>query len=117
MAKLTKREIVSAMLNEPTIVSNADYKAYLENELVLLANKAERAKNASRKPTKAQVENEALKAEMLAYVAENASATIKAVAENFAISSQKATPLMNALVDEGKLVKVVEKRVARYSVA
>ena len=111
--KLTKIEMFENILKGLT---NADEIAFIENEIDLLKRKAERSKNATRKPSKVQVENESLKAEILDYVATVDNATIKAVAEKFDKSSQKITPLMNALVNEGKLTKVVEKRVAKYSI-
>jgi predicted HTH transcriptional regulator len=114
MAKLTKSEMFARIALHLT---DAEEVAFINHEIELLANKAQRAKNASRKPSKVQVENEALKAEIVDYVASNGSVTIKAVAEAFDKSSQKVTPLMNALVEEGKLTKAVEKRVAHYSLA
>lgn len=114
MAKMTKSEMFSRIASHLTDV---DEIAFINHEIELLANKAERAKNATRKPTKVQAENEVLKASILDFVASVGTATIKAVAENFDKSSQKVTPLMNALVEEGKLTKVVEKRVAKYSLA
>ena len=38
--KITKREVINAMLNEVFVQENANYKAYLENELALLEKKS-----------------------------------------------------------------------------
>jgi len=113
MAKMTKSEMFARIASHLTDVEEI---AFINHEIDLLANKAERAKNASRKPSKVQVANEGLKAEMLDYIASVGSVVIKDIASKFDISSQKATPLLNALVDEGKLIKAVEKRVAHYSI-
>ena len=46
---MTKREVITAMLNDSAISANADYVAYLENEIKLLDKKAARAKTAPKK--------------------------------------------------------------------
>ncbi len=37
--KITKREVINALLKEEVILTNEDYKNYLENELRILDNK------------------------------------------------------------------------------
>ena len=69
--KITKREVINAMLNEGFVQENANYKAYLENELALLDKKA-----ANKKATKTQEENVSIKAEIKAVLtAEGATVT------------------------------------------
>lgn len=114
--KVTKRDYFTMI--KSAMADNADIVAFCDHEIELLDAKALRAKNATRKPTKAQLENAALADEIVDYVASAADrVTIKDVADKFDKSSQKVTPIMNGLVDAGKLVKVVEKRKAFYSVA
>ena len=48
--KMTKREVINAMLAVESISANADFKGYLENELALLDKKA-----SNKKATKTQV--------------------------------------------------------------
>jgi predicted HTH transcriptional regulator len=112
MAKITKKEMFERIVARLTDVDEINF---INNEIALLDRKSERAKNATRKPSKVQVANENLKSEILDFMATVDNATIKDVSAKFEISSQKATPLMNALVEDGKLNKVVEKRVAKYS--
>jgi hypothetical protein len=114
--KVTKRDYFEMI--KTAMADNTDVVAFCNREIELLDKKAERAKNATRKPTKTQIANEALANDVYDFVANaGAKVAIKDVADNFAISSQKATPIMNGLVDAGKLVKTVEKRKAFYTVA
>jgi len=112
--KITKSEMFKQIASHLTDVDEINF---INHEIELLANKAERAKNATKKPSKVQIENETLKSEIANFVATNGDTYIKDVVEKFDITSQKATPLMNALVDDGKLAKRVEKRKAIYTVA
>lgn len=80
----------------------------------LEALKAQLAKRngASRKPTKTQKANEGLKDEMVAAISE--PMTAGEVAEHFGISNQKASALLTALVNDGRLVREVVKRKAYF---
>ena len=80
----------------------------------LEALKAQLAKRngASRKPTKTQKANEGLKDEMVAVISE--PMTAGEVAEHFGISNQKASALLTALVNDGRLVREVVKRKAYF---
>ena len=80
----------------------------------LEALKAQLAKRngASRKPTKTQKANEGLKDEMVAFISE--PMTAGDVAEHFGISNQKASALLTALVNDGRLVREVIKRKAYF---
>ena len=101
--KITKRQVITAMLKEEAIVANADYKAYLENELALLDKKS-----ANKKPTKAQEENEGFKTLILEVLtAEGATVSeIQAKNETLAgMSNQKVSALLRALKEEGKVVR------------
>ena len=99
-------------------LTDTDLIAFIDERIAILDRKAEASKNATRKPSKTQVENETLKTDILGFVSNaNGRMTIADVKNAFDLSSQKVTPLMNALVDENKLTKVVEKRVSYYSLA
>ena len=80
----------------------------------------EKKNSAERKPTKAQLANEELKAQIVAVLtAEPATVTdIMGKSEALAaLSNQKVSALVNALVDEGKAVKTVEKRKSYFALA
>ena len=105
--KITKREVINAMLNVATIRENEVFKAYLENELALLDKKA-----SNKKPTKVQTENEVLKEVIVANldtkVGKTVTDLIKSVEELSELSNQKVTALMRQLVLDGKVVKAVD---------
>ena len=72
-------------------------------------------RNASdRKPTKAQVANDALKGEMLVFLADAHTAT--EVADQFGVSNQKASALLTSMVKGGLVERFVEKRKAYFKV-
>jgi hypothetical protein len=115
---MTKREVITAMLNDQTITANADYKAYLENELNLVIKKNTYK---SSKPTKNQVANEALKDQILE-VLKNAEHPMTATEVANAIpeiaSVNKASALLTQLKEDNAIVRTVgAKRKAYFSIA
>lgn len=84
-------------------------------KLTALKAQIEKKNSAERKPTKAQVANDALKGEMLSFLVDAHTAT--EVAENFGISNQKASALLTALVKGGAVERTVDKRKAYFKVA
>lgn len=110
--KMTKRDYFKMAIAE---TNNEELKAFFTREIELLEKKAMRSANALRKPTKTQIANEEIKANILDYLRENTNATISEIKDYFNLTSQKVTPLVNALVTENKATKIVEKRVAYYT--
>ena len=94
---MTKREVITAMLADAAISGNADYVAYLENEIKLLDKKNARAKNA---PKKADQFIDAV-----ANALTGDPMTRDQIAEIVGISPAKAGARLNKLVDAGKAVK------------
>ena len=84
----------------------------------LIESLAKRNAHKSGKPTKKQVENEALKAEILVKMAEvDEPMTAGAIGELFGLTPQKVAPQLNALADAGKVTKTVVKGKPLYAVA
>lgn len=112
---MTKREVITAMLNDQTITANADYKAYLENELNLVIKKNTYK---SSKPTKAQIENENIKDKILE-VLKNAEKPMTAteIANEIGYSVNKASALLTQLKEDNSVVRSVDKRKAYFSIA
>ena len=113
-AKITKKEVVTMMLADERIISNADYKAYLENELKLLTKKAD-----SKKPSKVQVANEGLKATLVEVLVAQAkpvtvSELIKADTRLADFSNQKISALCSSLKKSNLVDKVEDKRKSYY---
>lgn len=114
--KITKMEVIEKMLSEEFIQSNEMYRTFLEHEKELLAKRA-----GAKKPTKTQVENEALKARIVEVIsASEVPMTVTEIisAGALGITNQKATSMVTALVNEGKLVRGIgEKRRTVFSLA
>ena len=112
---MTKRETITAMLNDSYITSNADFKAYLENELNLVIKKNTYK---SSKPTKTQVENEKLKDAMLEVIsnADN-GLTATEIADAIGVSVNKASALLTQLREDNSVVREVIKRKAYFTKA
>ena len=114
--KVTKLQVVERMLATESIVANADFKAYLENEKALLEKKRD-----NKKATKTQTENVAVKALILEVLAEKSGVTITEIQsareELKTLSNQKISALVKQLKDNGKVVKTVEKGKPLFSLA
>lgn len=113
--KITKREVINAMLSEELVKANATYVAYLENELALLEKKAQ-----NKKATKTQTENVGLKATILEVLAQGSGTVTEIQSRNTelkALSNQKVSALIKQLVDEGKVSKSTEGRKSVFALA
>ncbi len=112
---MTKREVITAMLNDQTITANADYKAYLENELNLVIKKNTYK---SSKPTKAQIENENIKDKILEVLkSAEKPMTATEIANEIGYSVNKASALLTQLKEDNSVVRSVDKRKAYFSIA
>jgi Fic family protein len=85
------------------------------NFLVERALKSVRKTNGVRKPTKNQVANEGLKAEIRNALGEGTTATDAGKAVG--ISVQKASALLKQMVDAGEVVKVKDGKATIFKVA
>ena len=114
--KITKREVINAMLAEELVKANATYVAYLENELALLDKKAQ-----NKKATKTQEENVGIKDTILEVLATIEKGTItdiqKANATLSTLSNQKVSSLVRQLVEDKKVVRKEEGKKAYFSLA
>ena len=113
MTKMTERDFLNAVINGDI---NADVIAHANEGIAKLD-----AKNAKRKvtPTKEQIANEGLKADILVALADKPMVASE-VAKVLDVSTQKASALCTLLVKEGKVavadIKVKNKgTVKQYS--
>jgi hypothetical protein len=115
--KMTKREMfeqIKAKLTDENEI------AFIDHELDLLAKK-----NATdRKPTAKQTANEALKAAIMGAMEQDKRYTVselwKAVPElanDDTMSGQRISALVKQLKDEGKILRIEDKRKAYFSLA
>lgn len=111
--KLTKRDVINSMLADANIKSNANYVAYLTNELSLIDKKAAKAKTAPKKP-------DALKDAILNALTADAKSSDD-IATMVGTSKAKATARLSALVRSGaatkSTVKVDKKNKVVYTLA
>lgn len=107
----TMTKMTYAMALEIAINAVAD-NAEVAEKLTALRAQIEKKNSAERKPTKAQVANDALKGEILTALTERMTAT--EVAEKFGISNQKASALLTAMVKGGIVERTVDKRKAYF---
>lgn len=115
--KITKKEVVTAMLNDEYILGIDTYVNYLENELRLL-NK----KSSGKKATATQKLNEEIKTvilEILGEVDKGMTVTEILATNRFVdfgvMSNQKISALLRQLIEADKVEKNVEKKVSYFT--
>ena len=113
---MTKKEMFTEIRSYVT--DNAEMVAFIDHEIELLDRKA----SSSKKPTKTQIENDGLKAEIVAYlVTADAPKSIKELQAEVAslngLTNQRITHLLTDLVKAETLVKEYVKKTPYYSVA
>lgn len=120
--KVTKKDNFNALraIVEATDVTNKSALLdFIDNELELLAKKANSAKS---KPSKAQAENDSIKALILAALAKADTAlTITEFQTQFEVfaeySNQKMSALFKQLVDSGMVEKTVVKKKSYFAIS
>lgn len=111
-----KMTYVDALNIALTAVTDTEAREKLEalREQIAKRNSAE-----NRKPTKVQRANEDLKAVVLSVLTADPATVSEIMTRDpalTALSNQKVSALVNALVREGSAVKVPDKRVNRFAV-
>ena len=120
--RITKKDRYNQLLALSAVAENADLVAFIEHEIELLERKNASASNGTRKPTKTQIANEGIKAEILETL-EGCSRNITCsellkLNSSFAeYSSQKIVALLRQLVNEGKVTREVVKGKAYFTLA
>jgi hypothetical protein len=115
--KLTKRDHFNTLLTIEEVKNNPVLVEFINNELDLLARK----NSSDKKPTAVQQANEELKEAILAFLQPGDKYTItefiKNVPECADKSNQKVSAIVSQMVSDGKLEKVIEKRVSYFTLA
>ena len=116
--KVTKRERFSQLMEivkASKVENSAELVAFIEHEVELLTKKNSR----SGKPTKTQVENETIKAQIISVlerIGKPMTVTQLLAESEFAgLSNQKISALLTQLRKSGEVVRTIEKKVAFYS--
>ena len=112
--KITKKEMFTMI--KAQVKDNAEMVAFIDHEIELLQKKA-----SNKKATKTQEANVGIKATILAILKGADPMTITemqgASAELGELSNQKVSALVRQLVEAGTVVKTVDKKVSRFSLA
>lgn len=117
--KITKKMVVEMMLADSNINNNEVYVAYLKNELELLKKKSE-----NKKATKNQTENVEIKEviiEVLGRMGKGRAGEIQLAVqatdkEKYAtLTNQRTSAILKQMIDEGTVVKTVDKKVSTFS--
>lgn len=113
---MTKKEMFAEIRN--IVADNEEMVAFINHEIELL----ERKSNSPKKPTKVQLENDAFKAEIVAYLtAVDAPKTIKELQAEIpsisGLTNQRITHMLTDLVKAETLAKERVKKTPYYSVA
>lgn len=111
MQKVTIKEHFVEVAEVLRGVEREDLAEFIEGRIAILDKKSE-----NKKATAKQVENEGIKADILAAL-EGRSVTVGELVKEFELSSQKLSALLTQLVKDGKVVRNVEKKVAYFSLA
>ena len=113
MAKLTVVEMYEAIISKTEGVLSQGELDFLKQRAELHAKK-----NASRKPTKAQAENETIKASILEFMEVGKSYTITDIQKAMGLeSNQKTSALIRQLKDNDLVVRSEVKGKAYFSLA
>ena len=112
--KITKKEMFTMI--KAQVQDNAEMVAFIDHEIELLDKKA-----SNKKATKTQEANVGIKSTILAVLEGSKSMTITemqgASAELGELSNQKVSALVRQLVEAGEVVKTIDKKVSRFSLA
>ena len=107
--RITKKGRFNQLLSIAEVAANPELVEFIEHEKELLARKNASASSATRKPTKTQIANEGIKAEMLDLMQSGTSYLISDMMKMFPTlaeyPSQKIVALMRQLVKDEKVVR------------
>jgi hypothetical protein len=119
MTKRTQRDFYNAIIamvkGEATEVTPDEVVEFAEGRIKALDDKA-----ANRKPTKAQEEGKALKAEILEVLDTEKGKTVSEIMETIetkGVANQRITALLTQLLKAEEVVRTVEKKKAYYTKA
>ena len=106
---MTKTEMFAAIREN---LVDAEQIAFIDHEIEMLAK---RNANRSSKPTKAQLEKNAQREQIVSFLAENEKATCAEVAEALGVTLHSATGLLTTLRKSGQVKREYEGKTPVYS--
>ena len=113
--KITKRDHFNALLNIPAVAENEGLVEFINHEIDLLNRK----NSTEKKPTAQQVANEGIKTAIVNGMEPNRMYTVTEIIKEVdgcaELSNQKVSALLRGLIDEGKVVKTIDKRKSYFT--
>lgn len=111
--KLTIVEMYGAIMEKAQGVLSKEEIEFLQSRADLVAKK-----NATRKPTKAQAENEEIKDKILEFMSDKVSRTVTDIMKGVGLeSNQKTSALVRQLKEAGLIVRTETKGKAYFTLA
>ena len=113
--KLTQKDYFNMIIELANENGRDDLVKFCEDRIEKLSRKA-----GSKKPTKTQAENVALKDIILSVMSDEGMTVTEIQSKDNVLgdlSNQKVSALIRQLVDEGKVVKTVDKKKSFFSLA
>ena len=115
--KLTKAQKFAMLRDIPAVAENPMLVEFIDHELELLAKK----NSSEKKPTATQVANEGLKLAIVEGMESNRLYTVteitKSIPECADLTTSKVSALLRQLREEGKVVRIEDKRKALFRLA
>ena len=115
--KITKREVIMAMLDNEVIKANTEWVDYLKNEIDLLNKKSEYRKGKQAEKSAIYAELKAKVVEKLTDKGQTVTDIWKSDAEFNQYSTQRVTYALTQLVKDGIAIKTIEGRKSLYKLA
>lgn len=111
--KMTIVEMYGAIMEKAQGVLSKEEIEFLQSRADLVAKK-----NATRKPTKAQAENEEIKDKILEFMSDKVSRTVTDIMKGVGLeSNQKTSALVRQLKESGLVVRTESKGKAYFTLA
>ena len=112
---MTKIEMFEALKEIADVKANADYTAFIDNEIALLKRRKANKSNSLTKNQKANLAIIETIKDFLATVGTPLTVTEIVKQGGFDLTNQKVSALLKKLVDSGEVVKTVEKKVSYFA--
>lgn len=116
--KMTKRDYFNVIKSLDEVQNRPELVAFIDHELELLTRK--NSSNGDKKPTALQIANEELKDAICKGMEVDrpytVSELIKEIPECDGLSTSKVSAMLRQLLEEGRVVKSVEKRKSYFTV-
>lgn len=111
---LKKEVYIMAITKKEVLTKAVGLEVFSEEEREVLQKMIKSLENKSSKPTKAQKENEGIKAEILAFIKENPGLRIGEIASATGYTPNKVNALVGQLKKAGAVERYEEKGVAYF---